>query len=172
MSLTISCSAGLASSGTARLLRVPQPQELGGAGLPALSGDLRPRAQLAELLFAEADDPARALRWNLSELRRGLGDAATLEGDPPVCACPAGTEVDVDVVARGAGRRPSRWTVWARTCSAGMSSADAAAFETWCWPSSATWPPPPRRSCTRRRWARCREALADAAGVCRPRGRR
>lgn len=30
------------------------------------------RSQLAALLFAEADDPLRALRWNLSEIRRGL----------------------------------------------------------------------------------------------------
>ena len=37
------------------------------------------RQQLAELLFAEADDPVRALRWNLSELRRGLGDEGPAE---------------------------------------------------------------------------------------------
>ena len=33
----------------------------------------RRAARLAELLFPEADDPVRALRWSLSEIRRGLG---------------------------------------------------------------------------------------------------
>jgi DNA-binding SARP family transcriptional activator len=32
------------------------------------------RDELASLLFAEADDPQAALRWNLSALRRLLGD--------------------------------------------------------------------------------------------------
>ena len=32
------------------------------------------RARLAELLFAEADDPLRALRWSLAEIRRALAD--------------------------------------------------------------------------------------------------
>ncbi|HRD60507.1 MAG TPA: hypothetical protein PL137_06360, partial [Nocardioides sp.] len=36
------------------------------------------RSRLAELLFAEADDPLRALRWSLAEIRRGLGPAAVL----------------------------------------------------------------------------------------------
>ena len=31
------------------------------------------RSRLASLLFAEADDPLRALRWCLAEVRRGLG---------------------------------------------------------------------------------------------------
>jgi DNA-binding SARP family transcriptional activator len=31
------------------------------------------RSQLASLLFTEADDPLRALRWNLAEIRRCLG---------------------------------------------------------------------------------------------------
>lgn len=31
------------------------------------------RSQLAGLLFAGADDPLRALRWSLAEIRRGLG---------------------------------------------------------------------------------------------------
>jgi DNA-binding SARP family transcriptional activator len=32
------------------------------------------RSQLASILFADADDPARALRWSLTEIPRGLGD--------------------------------------------------------------------------------------------------
>ena len=39
-----------------------------------LSDRPRTRSQLASLLFAEADDPLRALRWSLAEIRRALGD--------------------------------------------------------------------------------------------------
>jgi hypothetical protein len=39
------------------------------------------RSRLASLLFAEADDPLRALRWCLAEVRRGLGPGAVLDGD-------------------------------------------------------------------------------------------
>src|SRR6185295_19277454 len=40
------------------------------------------RSQLASLLFAEADDPVRALRWCLAEIRRALGDEGSVDGDP------------------------------------------------------------------------------------------
>jgi DNA-binding SARP family transcriptional activator len=50
------------------------------------------RRQLAELLFADADDPLGALRWSLAQLRRALGGDATLEGDP------IGVVLDGDVV--------------------------------------------------------------------------
>ncbi len=53
------------------------------------------RLALAELLFPDADDPLRALRWTLVELRRALGGAAILHGDPLQLALPSGTYVDV-----------------------------------------------------------------------------
>ena len=40
----------------------------------ALSHGSPSRQQLIDLLFTDAEDPAGALRWNLSELRRLLGD--------------------------------------------------------------------------------------------------
>ena len=42
------------------------------------------RSQLASMLFAEADDPVRALRWGLSEIRRAIGDKGenTIHGLP------------------------------------------------------------------------------------------
>src|SRR6478672_11634790 len=46
------------------------------------------RSQLAALLFSEADDPARALRWSLTEIRRALGPGATIDGDPVVLHLP------------------------------------------------------------------------------------
>lgn len=40
------------------------------------------RRSLANLLFPDADDPLGALRWTLSELRRGLGGEVSAGGDP------------------------------------------------------------------------------------------
>lgn len=65
-----------------------------------LTGRPTSRARLAELLFAEADDPLRALRWSLAEVRRTLGDGS-VEGDPVVLTLPDDALVDVDVLTRG-----------------------------------------------------------------------
>src|ERR1700754_44226 len=48
------------------------------------------RSQLATLLFGGADDPVRALRWGLAEIRRALGDGASVDGDPVVLQLPDG----------------------------------------------------------------------------------
>ena len=58
-------------------------QGVGGARLPRRWPE-RPvaRAQLAELIFGDADDPLGALRWTLAQLRRALGAPDTLRGDP------------------------------------------------------------------------------------------
>jgi DNA-binding SARP family transcriptional activator len=53
------------------------------------------RLSLAELLFPDAEDPLRALRWSLVELRRALGGSEILHGDPLQLDLPPGTEVDV-----------------------------------------------------------------------------
>ncbi|MBS3940525.1 MAG: SARP family transcriptional regulator [Actinobacteria bacterium] len=57
------------------------------------------RRRLAALLFPDAADPAASLRWNLSQLRRGLG--VDLDGDPVILTLPSGTRVDLDVLAHG-----------------------------------------------------------------------
>jgi DNA-binding SARP family transcriptional activator len=59
------------------------------------------RAHVASLLFGEADDPLRALRWSLAEVRRGLGDDGGVDGDPLVLRLDPGVTVDASVVARG-----------------------------------------------------------------------
>lgn len=59
------------------------------------------RRSLCALLFADADDPLAALRWNLSELRKLLGDGAALQGDPLELRLAPGDEVDVRCLARG-----------------------------------------------------------------------
>ena len=57
------------------------------------------RRSLAALLFPDAADPAGSLRWNLSQLRRGLGIA--LDGDPLTLTLPGETWFDLDVLAHG-----------------------------------------------------------------------
>ena len=57
------------------------------------------RHRLASLLFADAEDPDGALRWNLSHLRRNLG--VELDGDPISVQLPAGTRFDLDVLGGG-----------------------------------------------------------------------
>ena len=59
------------------------------------------RAHLASLLFSEADDPLRALRWNLAEIRRALGPDGEVEGDPVTVAFSPDTVIDVVVATKG-----------------------------------------------------------------------
>jgi DNA-binding SARP family transcriptional activator len=67
----------------------------------ALSERPVPRAQLAGLVFGDAEDPLGALRWTLAQLRRALGVADALRGDPLELALPAGSVVDVRALASG-----------------------------------------------------------------------
>jgi DNA-binding SARP family transcriptional activator len=59
------------------------------------------RTRLAGLIFGDADDPRGALRWTLAQLRRTLGVADALHGDPLELGLPAGTVVDVLALASG-----------------------------------------------------------------------
>ena len=59
------------------------------------------RTRLARLIFGDANDPRGALRWTLAQLRRALGVAGPLHGDPLELGLPAGTVVDV--LALGSG---------------------------------------------------------------------
>jgi DNA-binding SARP family transcriptional activator len=56
------------------------------------------RKHLAELLFADADDPLGAVRWTLAELRRSLGTPGAFAGDPVAPALGEDVAVDVDVL--------------------------------------------------------------------------
>ena len=89
------------------------------------------RGRLAELLFAEADDPLRALRWSLAEIRRVLGDDGSIEGDP--VALTLADDVLVDVVALSHGS----WAEAVEVAGAGGELLEgppvrgAPAFESW-----------------------------------------
>jgi DNA-binding SARP family transcriptional activator len=112
---------------------VPAPRGRKAWGLLlylVLSERPAPRARLASLLFAEADDPLGALRWSLGELRRALDDPLVLRGDPPALRLPEGADVDVLALlsAEGGQRLASAWQ---GELLEGMSFSGCPAFETW-----------------------------------------
>ena len=98
------------------------------------------RAELVSLLFGEADDPLAALRWNLSALRRLLGDA-TVEGDPLRLSLPPGTFVDVETLICGSWSEAVRVPGIELELLEGMSFSSSPAFEIWL----ADGAPPSRR---------------------------
>ena len=89
------------------------------------------RIQLAGLLFGEADDPARALRWCLAEIRRALGDVASIDGDPVTLTLPPDAVVDVDVLVRGIWSEAVVLPGLGEELLDGLALRDAGGFETW-----------------------------------------
>ncbi len=89
------------------------------------------RTRVAELLFAEADDPLAALRWTASELRRLLGAADAVAGDPLVLDLPPGAQVDVDLVVRGDWAEVLELPGLGRPFLEGINPNTGAAFELW-----------------------------------------
>jgi DNA-binding SARP family transcriptional activator len=88
------------------------------------------RQRLAALLFEDAEDPLAALRWNLSEVRRALGDV-NLGGS--VLALPAVgiSYIDVDVMTRGGWSEALSVPGLGRDLLEGMSFSTSASFEVW-----------------------------------------
>ncbi len=89
------------------------------------------RSQLAGLLFSEADDPLRALRWSLAEIRRCLGDGASLDGDPVVLRLPEGTVVDVVTLTHAAWADAVEVVGLDAELLDGVVVRSAPAFESW-----------------------------------------
>jgi DNA-binding SARP family transcriptional activator len=89
------------------------------------------RERLAGLLFAEADDPLRALRWALSTLRRSLGDDAELEGDPLRMTLRPGTLVDLDVLSRGSWLEATTLPGLGHELLEGLAFRSSPGFELW-----------------------------------------
>jgi DNA-binding SARP family transcriptional activator len=87
------------------------------------------RSQLAGLLYGEADDPLRALRWGLAEIRRCLG--VPVDGDPVVLRLPAGTVVDVAVLSHGSWATAVNLTGLGAELLDGIVIRGAPAFESW-----------------------------------------
>ncbi|MFC0624296.1 AfsR/SARP family transcriptional regulator [Kribbella deserti] len=80
-----------------QVLRPPRGRKAWALLAYLLLADRSPsRRHLAELLFADAEDPLGALRWTLAELRRALGAPGVLGGDP--VSTDFGPDLIVDVV--------------------------------------------------------------------------
>jgi DNA-binding SARP family transcriptional activator len=90
-----------------------------------------PRSRLVDLLYDEADDPAAALRWNLSQLRRVLDGAADLTGDPLTLSVGAGTAVDVELLLHGPWRDALGLSGFGGSLLEGVAPRAGAAFELW-----------------------------------------
>ena len=96
-----------------------------------LSERPQPRSRLSALLFAEADDPLRALRWCLAELRRGLGPKVLLDGDPVQLVLPPGTSVDVCVLTSDEVTDALALAGLGHDLLDGFAIAHAESFEAW-----------------------------------------
>lgn len=96
-----------------------------------LTGTAPSRQRLAALLFAEADDPLGALRWHLSEIRRGLAADGTVEGDPVQLTLVAGVEVDAAAISSSDWEDAVAWPGLDEELLAGVEVRGAPAFSTW-----------------------------------------
>lgn len=89
------------------------------------------REQLARLLFSEADDPLGALRWNLAQLRRLLGEREALHGEQVQLRLPSGTFVDLKAITRGTWLEGARVAGLGCDLLEGLDFPSSPAFETW-----------------------------------------
>ncbi|WP_100501148.1 AfsR/SARP family transcriptional regulator [Geodermatophilus chilensis] len=89
------------------------------------------RQQVVSLLFPEALDPLRALRWNLTELRRVLRGVASLTGDPLVLTPVPGCAIDVRLLTEGSPAQALSLDGFGRELLEGVAVPDAPAFEAW-----------------------------------------
>jgi DNA-binding SARP family transcriptional activator len=89
------------------------------------------RQRLVSLLFDEADDPRRALRWNLAELRRALAGVISVDDDPVVLELAPGNRFDVDLLTQGALGTDLDPSTLGGELLEGMPFADSPAFEAW-----------------------------------------
>ena len=119
------------------------------------------RQRLAGLLFADADDPLRALRWTLTELRRMLGTGPEVVGDDPlVLRLPADAEVDALELA---SRSPADLAVAAEPAGELLEGLDFGAT-----PAFDAWLATTRRHLTARVQDRLREAAVALLAADRP----
>jgi DNA-binding SARP family transcriptional activator len=82
-------------------------------------------------LFADADDPLGALRWNLAELRRLLGIKSILRGEPIDLHLPIDTQLDLERVIHGTWRQAMSVPTIGYAFLEGLNFPTCPAFETW-----------------------------------------
>ena len=115
---------------------VPQPPPRGHKawGLLAyllLSDSPASRSNLCSLLFADADDPLAALRWNLSQVRRALGEPDAALGDPISLDIRLRTGTDVRAVLTGTWQEAELLTELGSDLLESMPFPMCPAFEVW-----------------------------------------
>lgn len=89
------------------------------------------RERLASLLFGDADDPLGALRWNLAELRRSLGDPQSFRGEPVSVSLPPDCFIDVRAVTNGTWVDAAEVPGLGRDLLEGMNFGTSPSFEAW-----------------------------------------
>jgi DNA-binding SARP family transcriptional activator len=89
------------------------------------------REWLAELLFSDADDPLNALSWNLTQLRRLLGPASSIAGEPVQLTLPPGSFVDVHALTAGTWMQAIGIPGLGRALLEGMAFPGCHGFEAW-----------------------------------------
>src|SRR5215475_8384714 len=89
------------------------------------------RDRLTALLFEQADDPAKALRWNLTQVRRLLGRADSLLGDVMRLPRETGLTFDVDVITAGHWQDAVELPNLGDELLDGMHFASCPSFDTW-----------------------------------------
>jgi DNA-binding SARP family transcriptional activator len=99
--------------------------------LAYLAVERRPvrREELMPLLFADADDPAAALRWNLGQARAAVGAPDALSGNP--LALPPDSSPDVSIVIDGPWADATSLAGFGRELLEGLDFPTAPAFEMW-----------------------------------------
>jgi DNA-binding SARP family transcriptional activator len=113
-------------------VRPPRGQKAWGLLAYLLLSEVRDpsRQRLAELFFAQANDPLQALRWNLAELRRVLGEEVLASGGTTLVLTP-GTHVDVQVLLRATPQEALALTGIGRELLEGMNFASSPGFDGW-----------------------------------------
>ena len=88
------------------------------------------RQHLARLLFEDAEDPLASLRWNLTELRRGLG-SASLRGEVIILQRGRDVTIDVDILRRGTAEDGVALPGIGHELLEGLSFASSPSFDVW-----------------------------------------
>lgn len=89
------------------------------------------RPRLGSLLFNGADDPLRALRWNLAEVRRLIGPDGQVEGNPVELILPDRTVLDVERVLHGDWRDALDMPIMGNELLEGFDGIGSPEFELW-----------------------------------------
>jgi len=89
------------------------------------------REWLAELLFADADDPLNALSWNLTQLRRLLGPVVPIGGEQVHLRVPPGTFIDIRALTTGTWIQALAIPGLGRELLEGMAFPSSPAYEVW-----------------------------------------